>query len=59
MRTRLLPRPHEMRLYPDHATLLDAITGGAVDLTELGPLPFLLARESMPHLQAVAKQIAA
>ncbi|MBK1620068.1 hypothetical protein CKO42_16795 [Lamprobacter modestohalophilus] len=50
----LLQRPLEMRLYPDHAALLDAITGGAVDLTELGPLPFLLARESMPHLQALA-----
>lgn len=51
---RLLQRPLEMRLYPDHATLLDAIIGGTVDLAELGPLPFLLARERMPDLQAVA-----
>ncbi|MEA3640713.1 MAG: PhnD/SsuA/transferrin family substrate-binding protein [Lamprobacter sp.] len=51
---RLLQRPLEMRLYPNHAALLDGITSGDVDLAELGPLPFLLARESLPGLQAVA-----
>lgn len=51
---RLLQRPLEMRLYPDYAALLDALTDGDVDLVELGPLPFLLARERMPDLQAVA-----
>jgi phosphonate transport system substrate-binding protein len=50
----LLKRPVEMRLYPDHAALLDGLTRGEVDLAELGPLPLLLAKERMSGLTEVA-----
>ncbi|MEE4637695.1 MAG: PhnD/SsuA/transferrin family substrate-binding protein [Wenzhouxiangella sp.] len=50
----LLDRPVEMRLYPDHAALLDGLTRGEVDLVELGPLPLLLAKERMSRLNEVA-----
>lgn len=52
--TALLERPVKMRLYPDYAALLEALIQADVDLVELGPLPFLLARAQVSELRAVA-----
>ncbi|WPL16438.1 Phosphate-import protein PhnD precursor [Thiorhodovibrio winogradskyi] len=49
----LLQRPVEMRLCRDHACLIDALAQGEIDLAELGPLPYLLARDRLPALQPV------
>lgn len=49
----VLNRPVEMRLYPDHAALLDGLARGEVDFAELGPLPLLLAKERMIGLTEV------
>lgn len=51
---RLLQRPVKLQLCADHACLIDALANGRIDLAELGPLPFLLARDQLPELQAVA-----
>ncbi len=52
--TALLQRPVKMRLYPDYAALLEGLRQADVDLVELGPLPFLLARAQVSQLRAVA-----
>ena len=50
----LLNRPVVMRLIGDHASLLEALAQGEIDLVELGPLPFLLAKEKTADLWPVA-----
>ncbi len=50
----LLDRPVEMRLYENHAELLEALNAGEVDLTHLGPLPLLLAKGQTPTLVELA-----
>jgi len=50
----LLARPVEMRLFADHTSLLDALARSEIDLIELGPLPFLLAKERTPGLRPLA-----
>ncbi len=52
--TTILERPVQLRLYPTYHALIEAVAGGEVDFAELGPLPFLLARERVPHLRPVA-----
>ncbi|MFP4335767.1 MAG: PhnD/SsuA/transferrin family substrate-binding protein [Wenzhouxiangella sp.] len=50
----LLGRRVDMRLYPDHADLLEGLARGEVDFAELGPLPLLMAKERMTTLTEVA-----
>ena len=50
----LLGRPVEMRLYPDHAALLEAVVGGELDFFELGPLPLALVRDRVPDVVPLA-----
>jgi phosphonate transport system substrate-binding protein len=51
---RALGRPVEMRLCDNYACLIESLVQGKIDLAELGPLPFLLARDQRPELQPVA-----
>ena len=52
--TEQLGRRVQMRLVEDHASAIDTLISGAADFSELGPLPFLLARERTPDLVPIA-----
>jgi len=50
----LLGREVRLALFDDHAALIDALARGDIDIAELGPLPFLLARDAAPDLLPIA-----
>ena len=52
--SKLLGREVRLRLVADHASSLDALAAGQVHFAELGPLPFLLARERVADLLPLA-----
>lgn len=52
--SKLLGREVRLQLSADHAELVDAVVAGKVHFAELGPLPFLLARERAEDLLPLA-----
>ena len=50
----LLGREVRLALFDDHAALIDALARGDIDIAELGPLPFLLARDAATDLIPIA-----
>lgn len=50
----LLGRQVRLALFDDHAALIDAWVRGEIHIAELGPLPFLLARDAVPDLVPIA-----